>query len=1214
MIPRSVGLRWAGGTDMRDLLLPVAKISGQGQSDSHAEPDAVVGEGDLLSGGRGRRMVTIESGKHGENSKMISSGAWLSMRQRRGGERREDRVDVAAFNGFESLEPRLLMAAQVTAVIVADIDEDAAPQSINLLDHFDDTDIEGTVLEFRTVSGDYFVELFDAILPLTVGNFLNYVLDGDFINSFIHRSVPGFVIQGGAFAVPDGTLQQVPTDPPVVNEFANHALVWGTDANVTIDSAMVHLPAGSDLSQVNVGDRIRLIGRDDGLLDSDFFDIIAVDDAADMTEVSPTPFNATGDGIDWRITPDVNVRGTLSPPKQAGDPDSATGGFFVNLQNNAGNLDIQNDGFAAFGRVLFDGMNVVDAIAALERVNAGQFTTLPVRNFDGVNLGLENLVTVLGVDVVNELAFEVVGNTDPDLATVTMENDNQLSIAPVLNANGEADITVRATGLDGNTADETFTLTVNASNDAPSATDDAYNVIEDGTLNLSAETGVLSNDSDVDGDDLTAILVDDVSNGELTLNADGSFTYAPDGDFNGLDSFTYKANDGTADSDVATVTVDVSNDAPSATDDAYSVIEDGALNLSAEAGVLRNDGDVDGDDLTAILVDDVSNGELTLNADGSFTYAPDGDFNGLDSFTYKANDGTADSDVATVTVDVVSGVSIGVARGKEKVLFNVGHVDVTVKIAGDGQAEVFDLGDLGNGLHDIELTGPSGSTTVTVTTKNGFFDLRNFRSDGSMKAFVAKTTDLHGDMAIAGSIASIAMNNIADQHEIEIGANAEKAVPVSLTFKEIANLSIVSLSPIKALSATRWLDTDADQDVVMASSLQKLTIKGDKKKQIRGQFQADLKLDGTDDSKWTLASAKIADDVDGVNWVFTGDVGTIDIKGNVTDMEVTVMSSLGTFKSGSATNLTIDVDDNIGKAEVASWGVGELTGATAKSIGVKGNKKAGVAGRFDHVKVTLHGAAHVAQALAKLQVTGGSDGATIDIAGDAGMVDFKGSVDSLDLTVASQVRSIKLGDTNRADIEVDKVGTVQALRWLSGNFIAKLVKSIKTTGNKKTGVSGDFGPNVTIHGAPNSGAAVSSTSIKGSVRASTWRVNGPAGAFKTNIIANGFDAAFNGYLKGVTSKGASGGTFAAHSIGSVSVKANMTGGSFTAGRNFGPDQLPDTADDVLAGGEDAFIKKISISGTVPLGILFTAGVLPGTASINGQKVDTVTDSQFVLII
>ena len=285
-------------------------------------------------------------------------------------------------------------------------------------------------------------------------------------------------------------------------------------------------------------------------------------------------------------------------------------------------------------------MNVVDAIAALERVNAGQFTTLPVRNFDGVNLGLENLVTVLGVDVANELAFEVVGNTDPDLVTVTMENDNQLSIAPVLNANGEADITVRATDLDGNTADETFTLTVNASNDAPSATDDAYNVIEDGTLNLSAETGVLS-----------------------------------------------------------------------------------------------NDGDVDGDDLTAILVDDVSNGELTLNADGSFTYAPDGDFNGLDSFTYKANDGTADSDVATVTVDVVSGVSIGVARGKEKVLFNVGHVDVTVKIAGDGQAEVFDVG---NGLYDIELTRSWVSTTVTVTTKNGFFALRNFSSDGPMKAFVAK--------------------------------------------------------------------------------------------------------------------------------------------------------------------------------------------------------------------------------------------------------------------------------------------------------------------------------------------------------------------------------------------------------------------------------------------------------------------------------------------
>ena len=60
---------------------------------------------------------------------------------------------------------------------------------------------------------------------------------------------------------------------------------------------------------------------------------------------------------------------------------------------------------------------------------------------------------------------------------------------------------------------------------------------------------MLGNDSDVDGDALTAVLVSGPANGTLTLNADGSFTYTPDANFNGTDSFTYKANDGTADSE-----------------------------------------------------------------------------------------------------------------------------------------------------------------------------------------------------------------------------------------------------------------------------------------------------------------------------------------------------------------------------------------------------------------------------------------------------------------------------------------------------------------------------------------------------------------------------------------------------------------------------------------------------------------------------------------
>jgi VCBS repeat-containing protein len=130
-------------------------------------------------------------------------------------------------------------------------------------------------------------------------------------------------------------------------------------------------------------------------------------------------------------------------------------------------------------------------------------------------------------------------------------------------------------------------------------------------------------------------------------------TYTPALDFNGTDTFTYQANDGTADSNIATVTITVTavNDAPVAVDDEYTVAEKETLTIAAP-GVLGNDSDVEGDTLTAILVDTVSNGTLTLNADGSFTYTPNAYFNGTDSFTYKTKDAVLESDLAVVTITV----------------------------------------------------------------------------------------------------------------------------------------------------------------------------------------------------------------------------------------------------------------------------------------------------------------------------------------------------------------------------------------------------------------------------------------------------------------------------------------------------------------------------------------------------------------------------------
>jgi VCBS repeat-containing protein len=144
-------------------------------------------------------------------------------------------------------------------------------------------------------------------------------------------------------------------------------------------------------------------------------------------------------------------------------------------------------------------------------------------------------------------------------------------------------------------------------------------VAEDQTLN----GNVTLNDSDADGDALTATLVSGTSNGSLAFNADGTFTYQPAANFSGSDTFTYKLNDGQADSNVATVTITITsvNDAPTAASDSFNTVED----VSVSGNVLANDADIDSGTLTAALDSDPSNGTLTFNSDGSFTYhASDG--------------------------------------------------------------------------------------------------------------------------------------------------------------------------------------------------------------------------------------------------------------------------------------------------------------------------------------------------------------------------------------------------------------------------------------------------------------------------------------------------------------------------------------------------------------------------------------------------------------
>jgi hypothetical protein len=184
---------------------------------------------------------------------------------------------------------------------------------------------------------------------------------------------------------------------------------------------------------------------------------------------------------------------------------------------------------------------------------------------------------------------------------------------------------------------------------APVAANASYTAVQNQALTV-ATPGVLAYDEPGLGSNLTALLAGAPTNGSLTLNSNGGFIYTPAPNYVGADSFTYQATDGSGTSSPALVSITViSNAPPVANNDSYPYAPNTPLTIGAP-GVLANDTDPNGTALSASLVSGPAFGALTLNSDGSFSYAAATNFTGNDSFTYFATDGTLTSAVATVTL------------------------------------------------------------------------------------------------------------------------------------------------------------------------------------------------------------------------------------------------------------------------------------------------------------------------------------------------------------------------------------------------------------------------------------------------------------------------------------------------------------------------------------------------------------------------------------
>jgi len=364
----------------------------------------------------------------------------------------------------------------------------------------------------------------------------------------------------------------------------------------------------------------------------------------------------------------------------------------------------------------FDGMNFTNVTTV--NINVTSVNDPPIANNDTYITLINQQLIVDAPGIIkndddpdnNLINLSAVLITDVNNGTLNFSSNGSFQYMPDINFNGNDNFTYQL--FDGISLSNiaTVTIVVIEENIPPIANNDQWNTTRNMIRTISAP-GVLGNDNDPEGGMLSAVLISNVSHGYLQLYSNGSFYYIPDLDWWGNDSFTYQAYDGLNYSNTATVniTVFLENFAPIAYNDTYYGVENFWLNITSP-GTLYNDIDYDEspDDLTMIIIETVSHGNLDNNSDGSFQYLPSPNWNGIDQFTYQAFDGQDYSNIATVRLIIESD--------------NIAPITIndTYLVNEDTLLNVNQPGVLSN---DIDIDGPNALTAVCIDSVSyGTFD------------------------------------------------------------------------------------------------------------------------------------------------------------------------------------------------------------------------------------------------------------------------------------------------------------------------------------------------------------------------------------------------------------------------------------------------------------------------------------------------------------
>jgi len=1026
---------------------------------------------------------------------------------------------VSDTNGLASNEALVSIVVNAAPVVVHPLEDIAIEQGdpdtvLDLSGLFADADINGTLVRFQSVMGDFIFELYDQAAPNTVENFLNYVNRGDYTGSVVHRSIADFVVQGGGFWYP--SWQPIPQDPPVANEPG----ISNTRGTV----AMAKLPDDPDSATsqwfINVVDNTFLDAENGGF--TVFAHVIEGMDVVDAINAVPTyDFGAP--------FAELPLRDYTGYPDEIPDDDNVV--YFTDVSViPAIDLSVEVDN-PSIVNVALDG----DQLTLSYVPGAWGVATVTVSGTDLEGSVVEEAftVTVTGPPLVADDD----ATTDPDQPVVVdvLANDQSQGqpidpttvhvVAQPTNGTAVVDPasgTITYTPPAGFVGPETFTYTVEDT---------------DGRLSQAGVvTVVVRSDGVVIGDGFPrAVRYTDPDGTVVTITMRGGTARVR---FVGYPQLL----------DPGPRTVEVGgHDLGVYLIELSDTTERSALTLSTRGGTERGTeiGQITSDNpvgrITGTYVDLTGEG-IIFTDEGYVGYLRLRNLsNGADILLPGGGAGRG----VTIYLGVVEdpGTDITLAsplrylRAVQWVGSRLSAPWVrTMRITGSRSLGL--PGDLGIDLQ-LDATGATryvlgsvvvaGSLSQGAWTVNGAIGTIRAASAGADWSLDAEgyVRSLYFSGPLSGSLTAPWFGSITTRGELAARITAESADARGNSLSRLS-AGLANGAVLDAPGTVRYVRTNGwNGGGFRAGAVGSFITSANRRLGLNGDVMTNIILTGQQGLRHTLRTASIAGFVGFSGWEIVGDVGRISVRGDVGNWWCYVHSAIASVRLGSVTNSSLFVEGPLGSLTVEYWGSGQLWAHSLRSLRATGNRRNGVPARFT-AALTLsgQGVPEGRPTLNSVVIPDGVGAATWDITGEVRYIragwaqdwtlNVHSSIASLrldylatsSLNVQGEIRSVRTGVWQNSSLSAQAIrsaslgfvtnghvtlsGDLERLRvgnWHGGSLTAARVARLDSVGDLRH-TPGHFSADLTLTGSTDGSPTLGRVAIIGTLYDSVWNVAG----------------------------------------------------------------------------------------------------------------------------